>query len=703
MTKEQRKKRQTAGTAAVIFVFVLLVCILVKVQLIDGAQYRAAGANLAVSQTTVKASRGEILDCNGEPLVTNRQGYSVIFKYSDFPSAKNQQERNELIFSLISLFEQDGADWIDRLPLKYNKKGKLVVDKDKQTEFEYMVSESMLEMPNGTKTSANDCLKALIERYSLEDYSEKDARKIASVCFGMKYLSFSNSAPYVFAEDATAQLVSKIKENDSVFRGVDAESMSYREYSDTTHFSHLLGVVGSINSDEYEAENQKLTERLSDETLSTLQRTLLENNAYTLNDKYGKSGIESLMEQYLRGTNGIKTTTTSSDGEVTEDYLIKPQQGATVVTTIRKDLQVIASEALEKMLRANRQSSFFGTAGALVVENIKTGEILACVSLPTYDITKYFTDYSSLANDSMSPLWNRALQSAYAPGSTMKPVMALAGLQEKVITPTSTFYCGMDYELEDITLHCLSLHGYIGVYEAIEKSCNIYFYELGRKLGIDKMNKYSTLFGLGQKTGIELPESAGMLASIANKEANGQVWNPGDTVQAAIGQSDNLFSPVQLVNYCATIANGGTRYRPYLIKAVLSSDMSSIISETQPEVLNTVNIGKKNFDIVKEGMHRVLIHGGCSEYFKDCIVDAAGKTGTSQLKRTTEEGTVLDCNNGFFISYAPYDDPEIAVAVVAENVNSGSGISKAAVDVYNYYFSQKTEFAKAGETGRLIP
>ncbi len=209
--------------------------------------------------------------------------------------------------------------------------------------------------------------------------------------------------------------------------------------------------------------------------------------------------------------------------------------------------------------------------------------------------------------------------------------------------------------------------------------------------------------GLGQKTGIELPETEGTLASIANREASGGVWNPGDTVQAAIGQSDNLFSPVQLVNYCSIIANGGYRMKPYIIKSVLSSDMSEVISKTEPEVLNKLNLKDDTLDIVRDGMRRVVLNGGCSYYFKDCIVDAAGKTGTSQLKRTTASGVTMDCNNGFFISYAPYDDPEIAIAVVAENVGSGSGISKAAVDVYNYYFSQKTNFEQTGKTGTLIP
>jgi penicillin-binding protein 2 len=212
---------------------------------------------------------------------------------------------------------------------------------------------------------------------------------------------------------------------------------------------------------------------------------------------------------------------------------------------------------------------------------------------------------------------------------------------------------------------------------------------MGKEMGIDKMNKYCNLLGLGQKTGVELPEAEGMLASIANKEAAGQVWNPGDTVQAAIGQSDNLFTPLQLANYAATIANGGTRYRPYIIKSVLSSDMSKIIYETEPKVINTLNCSSKNLDIVKQGMRQVVLNSSCQYHFDDCVVDAAGKTGTSQVKRQTASGVTMTCNNGFFISFAPYEKPEIAVAVIAENANSGSGTSVVAAEIYNYYFSQK--------------
>ncbi len=702
MSIELRKNRRIAGTVIIGLLFLFLVFGLVKTQLIDADQYKAAADSLAVSSSSVKASRGEILDCNGKPLVTNRQGNSVVFKYSDFPSSKKQNERNDLIFSLIKLFEKNNIEWRDPLPLKY-KKGQLVVDKEKETEFEYMVSENMLELEKGEKSTAEECLDALIERYGLESYSREDARKIASVCFGMKYSSFSTPSPYTFAEDVPTEIVSAIKEKSSTFPGVDADNVSYREYSDKTSYSHILGVVGSISAEEYELETKKLDDKLNDDTLTAKEIKVLKNNAYTLNDSYGKSGIEATMESYLRGVNGIKTTTTNSDGSVTEDYLSKPQQGNTVVTTIDSELQKVAAKALQEMLIDNKNSSYFGTAGAMVVMNCKTGAVLANVSLPSYDITRYFKDYNKLAADTESPLWNRGVQSAYAPGSTMKPAISIAALEEEVADINTTCYCGGSYTLEDQTFKCLQSHGYLNVTTALEKSCNIYFFEMGKKLGIDKMNKYCSLLGLGQKTGIELPEAEGVLASVANKEAAGQVWNPGDTVQAAIGQSDNLFTPLQLANYCATIANGGTRYKPYIIKSVLSADMSEVVYETEPEVLNTINVSEKTLKIVKQGMRQVIQNGGSSYYFQDCIVEAAGKTGTSQLKRTTKSGVTMDCNNGFFISFAPYDDPEIAIAIVAENALSGSQTSQAAVPVYNYYFGQKTSFDSAGTVNELIP
>ena len=689
MSIELRKKRRVSGVIIIGVLFALLVFVVGKNQLIDGDKHKAEAKSLSVSTSAVKAPRGEILDSNGNPLVVNRQGNVVVFKYSEFPSSKDQEKRNELIYSLIKLFEENKIEWIDRLPVIYDEKGKLIVDPDKTAELKYMVSESMLELEKGEKATPAECLEALIERYKLEDYSKQDARKIASVCFGMKYLGFSTPTPYTFAEDVPVEIVSTIMEMSATYPGVKSERISYREYDDPISYSHILGVVGAISAEEYDKEKVKLDEALKDDSLTATDVMRLKNNAYSLNDRYGKSGIEAAMESYLRGKNGIKTATTASDGTVYEDFLIKPEQGSTVVTTIRSDLQKVATQALQKMLVDNRKSAYFESTGAVVVLDCNTGAILASVSLPTYDITTYFEDYNKLVNDLSSPLWNRALQSAYAPGSTMKPAIALAALEEKTIDINSARYCGQTYVLEDQTFKCLDRHGYVNVTTALEKSCNVFFFEMGKEMGIDKMNKYCNLLGLGQKTGVELPEAEGMLASIANKEAAGQIWNPGDTVQAAIGQSDNLFTPLQLANYAATIANGGTRYQPYIIKSVLSSDMSEIIYETEPKVINTLNCSSKNLDIVKQGMRQVILNSSCQYHFDDCVVDAAGKTGTSQVKRQTASGVTMTCNNGFFISFAPYNNPEIAVAVVAENANSGSGTSVVAAEIYNYYFSQK--------------
>ena len=700
MSKELRKRRIIAGIVVIAMCFLSLAGVLVKTQLIDGEKYKTLANSLSESTVIVKASRGEILGCNGEPLVTNRQGNSLVFKYSEFPSADKQQERNTIIFALICLFEEYDIPWIDRLPVVYED-GALVIDEDKSLEFEYMVGENMLELEKGENSTAEECLNALIERYGLSSYSKENARKIASVCFGMKYLSFSTANAYTFAEDVPTEIVSMIKEKSASYPGVDTESVSYREYSDTMSFSHLLGVVGSISSEEYSKEAAILEELLNDDSLTATEITEIKNNAYALDDEYGKSGIERAMEHYLRGKNGIKSVVAESDGSITEEYIIMPEQGNTVVTTIDPGLQKVCLQALEDMLADNKNSYHFESAGAIVVLDCNTGAVLASVSLPTYDITTYFTDYDDLVSDKTSPLWDRSLQSAYAPGSTMKPAIALAALEEGIIDITSCRTCNGSLQISDQSFGCLANHGTINVTTGLQKSCNIFFFEMGRELGIDKMNKYCSLLGLGQKTGIELPEAEGMLASIANKEANGQVWNPGDTVQAAIGQSDNLFTPIQLANYAATIANGGTRYQPYVIKSVLSADMSEIIYETEPTILNTLNVSQENLDIVKQGMRQVMLEGS-SIYFDDCIVEVAGKTGTSQVMRTTESGVTMKCNNGFFISFAPYDDPQIAVAVVAENALTGSRTSQAAADVYNYYFGQRTNVDEVVPPNTLI-
>jgi penicillin-binding protein 2 len=284
MSIELRKKRRIAGTVIIGVMFLFLLFAVGKNQIIDGDKYKAEAKSLSVSTNTVKAARGEILDSNGHPLVVNRQGNSVVFKFSEFPAAKDQKKRNELIYSLIKLFEQNNVEWVDRLPIAYVK-GVLVTDPDKEAEFEYMVSENMLELEKGVKSTPEECLDALIERYGLEGYGRQEARKIASVCFGMKYSGFSVPIPYTFAEDVPANLVAIVLENSNVFMGVEEESDTYREYSNTTAFSHILGVVGSISAEEYEYEKLRLQQALNDDEITKEEKNALQNNAYSINDK----------------------------------------------------------------------------------------------------------------------------------------------------------------------------------------------------------------------------------------------------------------------------------------------------------------------------------------------------------------------------------------------------------------------------------
>lgn len=701
MINNIRKSRFKKGAAFFFALLVFFISFLFKYQIVDAEKYAHISDRTSVSQRKVVATRGIILDRNGEALVSNRQGNSIIFDYDRFPSYKNQDERNAVISALIELFESVGEEWEENLPIIFDNNRNPQFKEDMEAEIEFMKSRDMLHL--NEYATAQNCYDALVERYNLELYPKDMQIKVMSVCFSMKHLLFSEYTPYVFARDVSTELVSAIKENSDLFTGVDVQVDNYRMYSDGTLAPHVLGFVGAISSNEYSTEREALKEKLSNDDISQEEKILLENNQYTLNDVYGKSGIECYAEKYLRGKNGIMLSVTDSEGNVSSEYSILPEQGNTIVTTIDAGLQKAASDALQKTLDEQKDKSVFDTAGALIVLDINTGAVRACVSNPTYDISRYTELYPKLAKDKTAPLWNRALMSTYAPGSTIKPAMALAGLADGTITSSTVYRCNGTYKYYDTIFSCLASHGTLNVRQSLRYSCNIFYYNLGKNLGIEKMNHYFRLFGLGQKTGVELPEAEGVLAGKSLREASGGIWYPGDTVQAAIGQSDNLFSPIQLANYCATIANGGVRYKPHIIDSVFSSDMDVLIDKTQPEVIQKIDFSKKDLALVKAGMRDVVTLGGCSAYFKDCVVDAAAKTGTSQVFKTNDNNVPVKTNNGFVIAFAPYDNPEIAAVVVCENVQTGSAISGAIAEVFNYYFTNIKEFSVPQDYNKLVP
>lgn len=675
------------GTRRVISVCVLVAFFaffafdLVKIQIIDGDIYDAASSAVSEKTATVAAARGEIVDCNGKKLVYNDQGYSLIFDYAYFPT--DNAQRNTVILSLINLFESSELEWIDTLPLVFDSNGAIVYKEDSEKEIATMKSKDMLNLND--YATAQNCFDALIKEFDLQEYSATDARKIAAVRYRMKNLFFSIGYPYTFANDVPDNVISLVKENSNFYQGVDLQVVPVRKYADGTLAPHVLGRIGAIDADEYKK---------------------LKSEGYKITDFIGKSGIESAMEEYLKGVDGEETVYWDGDGNRTTEVTVEPVHGNTIVLTIDSGLQKVAQDALRNTLleyAGSEKGNMVDDAGAVVVLNCKTGEILASASYPTYDISNYSENAKALNENPAAPLWNRALLSTYATGSTMKPSVALAALEEGLITAEDTVYCSGHYNYLGQQFKCEQSHvtRYVNVINALDESCNTFFYEVGKNLGIDKINEYRTVLGLGQKTGCELSEAAGVLDSPEYRSSLNQKWLPGFTVQSAIGQGGNLFTPIQLANYCATIANGGTRYRTHFVKTVKSYDYSQTIVENRPEIVAQLSVSDYALNTVRFGMKKVGERYQHT-FFKDVTVSIAAKTGTSQEIRQLG-GHSVKINNGFLIAFAPYENPELAIAVVGEGFTSGARLSTVVAEIVNYYFSQSDTMLGYQEENVLIP
>ena len=661
LAREEKKGRYIAIIVIFVCLFAVFGIRLVNIQVINGDKYASKVAS-ASSTSVVKSTRGQILDRNGVVLVGNRQGNDIIFDAASFPEYNDQAKRNEIILSLINLFEKNGEEWIDELPITLDANGNYAYIEDRENDISKLLSRDMLHL--NKYATADDCMTQIIERYSLADYSKQETLKIASVCINMKSNVFNTANPYTFAQDVSDSLVSVIKENSSRFPGVDVQITTYREYTDGSIAPHILGVTGAINAEEY---------------------AVLKEKGYAMDDIVGKSGIEKVFEENLKGTNGVKTVKTNTDGtqETVVDGL---KNGDNIVLTIDSNLQKIAQDSLQKTCDSIGTANAGG--GAVVVMNCKTGEILALASYPTYDLSTYYDDYSELVKNTNFPLYNRATLSTYAPGSTAKVSTAIACLEEGIIDPSSTKYCAYNYSYRGHNFVCQIGHDNrtINVKTALQDSCNSFFYYYGgEELGIDKMNMYREMLGLGQPTGIEISENTGVLDSPSYRTSINQTWMPGFSLQSAIGQAGNLFTPLQLCNYVATIANGGTRYEAHLVKSILTSNNAMTVLEKNANVICNTGFKPENIKTVHQGMRLVVTNGSCRNNFGLLDVAVACKTGTSQVEKNIN-GTSKIYTNGFNISFAPYDDPEIAIAVAVEGARSGSSCAPVACDIYNYYF-----------------
>ncbi len=651
---------------------------LYDIQIVNHEFYAAQNNTVRTYTVPLPAARGEIVDRNGNPLVTNRQGNSIVLNAAYFPSAEENDARNAIILNLINLFNASGEAFVHNLPLKLS--GDTVTffteeDSDRyETDIATMKSRDMFNLQD--YATAQNCFDAMVEKYGLEALVQAGdlatALEIGNVRYELTRLLFSVSNPVTIADDVSDKTVATIKENAADYLGADVQVVAYREYTDSTLAPHIIGTVRKINAEEY---------------------ARLKNEGYGIEDEIGESGIEAAMEPYLRGTPGELTVTIDGDGNVTEEVTKQPAQGDTIVLTIDKDLQKLAQTELAKTCLS---VDYYRSTGAVVMENCTNGEVLAAASYPTYDLKDYYTKYNELIKEDNTPLYNRFAMGTYAPGSTFKPMMAVAALQEGAITEDTRFNCDKVFKIRDMEFKCTDWHGGENVRTALRDSCNVFFYNCSQRLGIEKMNLYGAMFGLGDKTGVEIPEAKGILAGPEYRKRFDMTWRPGDTVQAAIGQSDNLFTPLQLCNYCASIANGGTRYQMHFVKARISN-ATGVVNETGANVVRTIDADEQNINVVKEGMRMVATEGGPSYVFDQIDTPVACKTGTSTVVVKGNKH-----NNGFLITFAPYDNPEISVASAIELAGSGSSTSQITAAVIDYYYSHNSNEKKALPEGTLI-
>ncbi len=676
------KRRAVTLAILIVFIFSAYSIRLFQIQIVEGEKYAEMASRNENINVTIQASRGEILDRYMTPMAINRTSFSVVFDSAFFPTGKSeeqQKQQNDIILALTMLLSENDCDWNDTLPISDEKPYSFL----KEREISIKNLKSRITMAE--YATAEQCMIQFVERYSLEKYTPAQQRIIAGVRNEIEVRQLSIKNPFTFSSDVTEQVYNKILENSSAFTGVIVQPTPVREYVSKRIGAHLLGTVGPIYPEEYKS---------------------LKDKGYLLNDTVGKSGIEAALESELRGVNGVSTVIRDASGTVVEKKeTTPPVPGNTVVMTLDYDVQKAAQEALNnavKELRSQRKGAGGQdvSSGSVVMLDVKNGGVLVSASWPDFDLSTYNKDYLKLYNDKDKPLFNRALNGAFACGSTMKPGVALAGVNEGLISGSSTpIFCNRKYSFyasSNYVPSCMGYHSRINTVDALAESCNVFFYDLGRRLGINKMNEYSKLFGLGQKTGIEIGEASGILAGPAYRKSIGLVWNPGDTCAAAIGQSDNMFTPIQLAAYAMTIANDGVRYETHLVKSVRSYDGNE--TPVKPKIAATVKLSKEAVNTVREGMVKATKYpsGTARGAFSNAPYSVAAKTGTAQ------PGNDNRSDHGVFIAYAPVEDPEVAIAVVLENGTSRPS-TMLARKVLDAYFNSKDEGSAPTPQGELLP
>ena len=638
-----KKKSQTKLTFLSLILVVSIVLFSMQVysiQIKKASDFVNKDDGAASALTTVlKAPRGEILDCYGRQIAINRDGYNIVFN-----KAYVKDNLNDVILTLVNLLEKSKTEWKDELPI--TKKAPFTYVKDGDTK------KLIEELELAHYATAENCFHEMTELYGLEKYNTNEKRKIMGVRYSMAISDFSVSYPFTLAEDIPPELMRKISESAFKLNGVTVEVVPFREYTDTSLAVNLIGTVGPIFKEDWEEYKKK---------------------GYSYDDKVGKSGIEKWGEEYLRGTDGEVTYRLDNKGNIiSKEVTREPIAGKTIMLTLDKNIQRKAQDSLKKTILNLQSEGGTAVAGAAVVVDIDSGNVICGANYPTYDSATLSKNYDKLAQNPYKPLTNRAFQGVYPIGSTIKPIVSIAALENKQYEKGETIFCKRTYTyFADYSPSCMHYHGSMALKSALSKSCNYFFFELGRRLGALTLTDYFKQFGLGVKTGVEVDDAAGI---ILEPKSNGF---GGDTLQISIGQM-NAFTPLQLANYTATLANGGTHYKATLIDKIVSYDMSETYEQIAPKKVNSVKMAKKNLNAVKEGMLSVTVDGTGRAALGDYPIKVGGKTGTSQV-----DGKV---DHSIFVAFAPFDKPEIAISVVLEHGNSGFSAGSIVRDIMDAYF-----------------
>ena len=661
---------------------IILIARLFNLQIVHGAEYREESNTRLTRESVLEASRGAILDKTGATLVDSK----IQFSLEMYKSKVDTATLNQSILNMINVLEKYETSYVDSFPIKIEP-------------FEFTISEQeLLSWKKSNKLSeditAEQAFYKFKSKYGIDTNNIQDARKIMAIRYEASQKGYSSTKAIRIADNISREAVAEFSESSDKFVGINIVVEPVRQYTSGSLASHILGYAGKINSQEYEQRK----------------------STYGSNDIIGKTGIEYVFEEYLKGKNGTKQIDMAVDGTTTAEYVSKEATaGSDVVLTIDANLQKVTEDALasniQKIASGGFGKAYNAKAGACVVMNVNSGEVLAMASYPNYDPSDFVGGISTEAwnnytNNTAKPLVDKAIQNSYSPGSTYKMVTAIAGLESGAINLNTKINDVGVYRKYGISMNCWYYtdyhrgHGYLNVSEAIEKSCNYFFYETGDRMGIDKLAEFAKYFGLGTKTGIELQgETAGVLADRETKKQkhpDDQNWNPGNTLNASIGQGDNEFSPLQMARYISMLANGGHKIDVSIVKTIRNSDGSEASREEINKFVNKKlgleedtqeekQLNQNYLNAVLQGMKSVTSDTGGTAYvrFKDFNISVGGKTGSAEAPNNQV--------HAWFVGFAPFENPEIAIVVMVENGGHGNYTAEVVRDIMGEYFGMNTQ------------